>query len=677
MTEIKDEERALADWTNQKFKDAMVAKQPITEKWITYLSAWDNSLYEDASTPSYKSNYNSNLIFSTIESMRPVMFDNNPQFEAIPVTQAAAQYTGEINTVLDWEWHRTGMQQITLSNSIYTFVLGNSVIMLPYLFSDKPNSNYDGDVTPIPVSPFNIFPDPLATNVDDAEYIIYPTYMHVNKLKQLYPERAELLVGESVKYPELVNDRSENAKIQNQVLVLETWCRDYATIEVEEEGTGAKTTKPQYPLGRVIISAPEIGLILKDEENPYQTGRFPFFIFKDIDVPFQFWGEGEVKWLLSPQQAINDLSNQIFDNAKHTANMQWIVDKNAGIPKGELTNRPGLIIRKNPGTEIRRDSPPSMPMYVSEAIMRLQNDIEVVSGVHDVTRGNAPGGIESGSAILALQEAAQTRIRMKTKIHEYTLGYVGTEWLERCKQFWKFDRLIPVQKSQQTATTANNPVQPTQTGQIDPMSMQNATPAMQPPTDGVNPVNTSNYDFITISKDKQLSQSFIVKVVGASTMAQNKAGKLDLMIRLAQTTADDGFPMVTRESVLDQIPDIDKRIILDYFEKRKQEEMQKMQAQQLDDEARNQVKDLGGKMGQVDQILGGVQQRFKADDDAKARDETMTQGYQSGMNEAMALQKKQAKTGEIPQELLDQMNSMSDEELAMFLQENPELASVI
>ena len=22
-----------------------------------------------------------------------------------------------------------------------------------------------------------------------------------------------------------------------------------------------------------------------------------FFLFKDLDIPFQFWGEGEVKWL--------------------------------------------------------------------------------------------------------------------------------------------------------------------------------------------------------------------------------------------------------------------------------------------------------------------------------------------------------------------------------------------
>ena len=51
---------------------------------------------------------------------------------------------------------------------------------------------------------------------------------------------------------------------------------------------------------------------------------------------------------IAPQIYINELTNQIIDNAKSTANMQWIIDKNSGIGQGKLTNRPGLVIRKNP-----------------------------------------------------------------------------------------------------------------------------------------------------------------------------------------------------------------------------------------------------------------------------------------------------------------------------------------
>ena len=668
MAEINEQEKKLAEWTLQKFKDAVSAKEPITAKWMQYMQAWDNSLYEDASVPSYRSNYISNLIFSTIESMRPIMFDANPKFEAVPVTMEAAKYVGDINQVLDWEWHRTHMGRKMLANSIYTFVLGNSVIFLPYKFSDKPGSSVDGDVDGVPVNPFNLYPDPLATSVEDAEYLIYADYFHVDVLKRLYPDKAEYLKGSDIQYAELVNNRNEGAKITNQVLVLEVWARDYTTIEVEEEN-GEKTQKAQFPNGRVITAAPELSLILKDEENPYQTGRFPFFLFKDIDVPFQFWGEGEVKWLLSPQEAITALSNQVIDNAKHTANMQWIIDKNAGIPKGELTNRPGLIIRKNPGSEVRRDAPPSMPMYVSETIARLQRDIEVVSGVHDVTRGQNPGGIESGSAIMALQEAAQTRIRMKVKIYEYALGELGQEWLERIKQFWKYDRLVPVKKP--TANAAAAPA-PQGAPMQDPMAAPNPMAPALP-----NQMENQTYDWLQISQDKQLSQSFLIKIIGASTMNQNKAGKLDLMIRLAQTMMDDGMPVVPRETILDQIPDIDKKIILDYFEKRKQENMAMQQQQMMSEEAMAKVQGLEGQMGQIDQVLGGVQQRFQSEDDAKNRDELMSQGYQQGVQEGAAAQMSNEKTGAVPEELLNQMANMSDEELAAFLQENPELVDAI
>ena len=420
----------------QKFKDAMLAKEPYTERWLNYLNAWDNSLYEDQSTPSYKTNHVSNFIYSTIESMRPILFDQNPKFEAIPITADGMPYSSDISTILDWEWYRTNMQEMLLANSVYTFTVGTSIIMLKYDFNDKPKTEVDGEVTPVKVSPFNIYPDPLATSVEDAEYIVYADYMHVNKLKQKYPDKADFLQGADVTYSELVNDRDENAKINNQVLVLEVWCRDYTTFDEVDDTTGDKKKKHKYPNGRVITAAPELGIILEDKENPYKTGRFPFFLFKDINVPFQFWGEGEVKWLLSPQKQANDLYNQIIDNAKHTANMQWVIDKNAGIPKGELTNRPGLIVRKNPGSEVRRDSPPSMPMYVSEMIEKLKGDIEVISGVHDVTRGETPAGIQSAAAIVALQEAepeVQEMVKEYKRRRDYTVKAINSIAGVSCK----------------------------------------------------------------------------------------------------------------------------------------------------------------------------------------------------------------------------------------------------
>lgn len=657
MAELKEEEKELANWTLQKFKDAMTAKDPYVVRWMEYLNAWNNTKYEESSSKAYKSNYVSNFIYSTIESIRPILFDGNPKFEALPLTIDAKQYSDDINDALDWEFKRENVQSKLISNAIYTLVTGNSMFMLPYTFNDKPNSDVDGNVSCIPVSIFNIFPDPLATSMDDAEYIIYATYQHINKLKQQYPDKADFIEASNIQYSELVNDRNKDAKVNNQVLVLEVWCRDYTTIEVEEED-GSTSKKPQYPLGRVITTAPELSVVFEDKENPYQTGKFPFFLFKDIDVPFQFWGEGEVKWLLSPQQARNDLTNQVIDNAKHTANAQWIIDKNAGIPQGTLTNRPGLIIRKNPGSSVDRATPPSMPMYVSEAIARLDGDMEVVSGIHDVTRGQTPTGIESGSAILALQEAGQTRIRLKAKLLELSLAELGTEWLERMKQFWKFNRLIPVKKD--VTQTAMNP-------QMNGMELQ---PTM---------LNTQEtvFDFVEVSNDKALAQSYKVVVIGSASMQVNRASMLDVMIQLANTPAEDGLPMVTREAVLDYLPNVNKKVILQYFDKLKQEQMMQQQQTMMNNEQVQQLQMLQEQTSEVGNAVGSVQQRLQKEDEAKARDELMGEGYQAGMNEAMAVQQMQSKSGGVPDDLLKQMSNMDDNELEQLLAQNPELINSI
>lgn len=632
-----EQEQKLADWSLQKFKENMLAKEPYASRWMTYLNAYNNSLYENQSMPSYKSNQISNFIFSTIESMRPIMFDGDPQFEAVPMNEVGMEFAGEINQLLTYEWHRTKMQQHMIANSIYTLVTGTSIMMLGYEWDSHP----EGNVKPIKVNPFNLFPDPLATSVEDAENLIYATYKHVNQLKQMFPDKAERLIGGDITYPELVNYRNEGSRISNQVLVLEVYCRDYTTIEFEEEDQEGKKVKKQkkaYPNGRRIITAPELGIVFVDENMIFESGRFPFFITKDIDVPFQFWGEGEVKYLLSPQQYINDLSNQIIDNAKHTANMQWIIDKNAGIPAGQLTNRPGLIIRKNPGSEVRRDSPPSMPMYVAETIRTLKSDLEIISGIHDITRGQKPSGIESGTAIMALQEAGQTRIRLKITLLESSIGDMGKEWLARIRQFWKTNRQIPKRI-------------------------------------GTNDLGQPQYSFLDISPNKQLKEDYDVIVIGSSMSNINKSSMFDLMIRLAQTTAEDGLPMVDRETVLDYLPKVNKDRILSLFAK-------KQQQQQIQKGHLEMLEQLAIQMQSMNGDLGSIQERLNAEDMQKQQEELMAKGYDQGIQERMALDML-ANTEESPAEqmltpeLLAMIDEMDDEELLAFIAENPELEQLI
>lgn len=563
-----EKERKLVEWVYSKFKQAYVAKAPLMDKWKEYMSAYKGTYFQNKNLPDYKSNEISNHVFSTIETIRPIMTDNNPKFLAVPSTPAGMDFSADVQTALDYEWDREKMSLKLPAQLIPMLVYGNAVWFVQW---DGKDGEY-GNISIKPVDPFNIFPDPLAESIDNSEFLVYATYRNANQIKQQFPEKASAIEGSRITMSELVAERDNNdTQDANQVLILEMWCRDWVTMDESVEGK----KQLKYPKGRVITCLPELGILLSDKKNPYKDGKFPFVLMKNYDIPFEFWGVGEVEQVMSPQHYVNELTNQIIDNAKNTANMQWIIDKNSGIGQGKLTNRPGLVIRKTPGSEVRRDTPPAMPSYVREQIEVLKKDIQDISGVFDSLKGEQQGSVTAASAILALQEASQARIRLKIKLMEASLSELAQIVYSRMQQFWKLDRWVRV------TDVEGNP------------------------------------SFREIGA-QVLSNDYDLKVMAGSTMPVNRNAMLDLMIRLAQTNGEDGLPLVDRKAVLEFLPTGDKKAITDRFAEL-QAQQQQAQQQQLQQEQQMQMQQAQQQKGELDQsvteqVMSMLQQVVQASD---------------------------------------------------------------
>ena len=611
-----DKEKKLCEWVYTKFKQSYVAKAPLMENWKKYMKAYTGELFINDSRPDYKSNQVSNLVFSTIEAIRPIMTDNNPKFIAVPNTPNGQEFSSDVQMALDYEWDREKMPTKLPAQLIPMLIYGTAVWFVQW---DGRDGEY-GNIKIKPVDPFNIFPDPLADDIDSCEYIVYATYQNANQIKQQFPDKADAIEGSRITMSELVNNRDDNdSSEENQVLILEMWCRDWTSMD---EVDGEKKLK--YPKGRVITCLPDLGIVLNDKKNPYKDGHFPFVLMKNYDVPFKFWGTGEVEQILSPQMYINDLTNQIIDNAKNTANMQWIIDKNSGIGQGKLTNRPGLVIRKNPGSEVRRDTPPAMPTYVREQIDVLKADIQDISGVLDSLKGEKQTGVVAASAILALQEASQSRIRLKIKIMESNLTDLANMVYSRMQQFWKLDRWVRITDIE------------------------------------------GNPHFQQIGQEV-LQNDFELRVMAGSTMPVNKNAMMDLMIRLAQTNAEDGMPVVDRKAILEYLPLSDKKAITERFmalqqqqqqqaeqqvqqeqamQQQQFEQQQAMKNQEMQTQDRQELANLGEMMNQfldtldmtskqVDELILDKENREKSEYESKIEEK----GYKRGMSESKALMK--------------------------------------
>lgn len=649
-----DEITIVSKWS-YLFKNAMVSKSEYTKKWQTYIDAYNGDYFKDDSLPDYRSNQVSNYIFSIVETIRPIMLDNDPKFQATARQSEGLAISNDVQEALLYEWDRDNVNEKLSRELINTLVLGNAVFFIPW---DK----HKKEVTAIPINPFNLFVDPLATCVDDADYIIYASYKNVNMLKRMFPSKADKLSGGQVNYSELVYKNDYNTRIDNQVLVLEIYDKGY-------EDTNDKEVNPN---GYIYTICPEIGVLLDKKPNPYNGGGFPFVLLKDYDIPGKFWGEGEVSQLLSPQKHMNDLNNSVIDNAKTTANMPWIVDKNSGIGKGSITARPGLIIRKNPGSDVRRDTPPSMPLYVTNTVEVFKSDMEMISGVHNTLRGENSSGVYTAQGILALQEAGQVRVRLKVKILENALARMAQMWVSRIKQYWIDDRWVRISKP-----------------------------------DG-------SYDLKKFTTSK-LEHDYDIRVSSGSTMPVNRSSMLDLMIRLAQTQMPDGQPLVDREAVVQYLPEEIKATLM---ERMVSNQSSLTQIQQSIEELGKIIEELNQGLQQITQdstandeeIYGVIEELTKAVEDVNGKilqlqdeydtmvkeeeeqkkqkqieDKFYNKGftdseklYKSSQDEMLPQQEENEDfSTSMPDDILQGIEGMSDEELQMLMQEQPNLMDLI
>lgn len=657
--EEKDKNMNLVSKWSNLFKNAMVQKADYTRRWKLYQEAYDGEYFSNKNLPDYRSDMVSNYIFSIIETIRPIMLDNDPKFQAVARQPEGMDLSNDLQEVLNYEWDRERVNTKLYRELINVLVKGSSVFFIPW-------DEHEKQVKATPVNAFNIFPDPLATSVQDADYIIYASYFNVDKLRRMFPEHKEELTGSQVNYSELVNENDSGAMVNNQVLVLEIYDRGFDTTDSHEDGDGSDEVNPK---GRVITMCPDLGIVLSNVENPYKDNQFPFVVLKDYDVPGKFWGEGEVAQLISPQKHMNELNNAIIDNAKATANTPWIVDKNSGIGVGKITARPGLIIRKNPGSEVQRPNPPSMPNYVTNTVETFKGDMEMVSGIHNTLRGENSSGVYTAQGILALQEAGQVRVRLKVKLLEEALGEMANMWINRMQQFWKEDKFIAITK---------------QDGSYDLKKFMTST----------------------------LEHDYDVRITSGSTMPVNRSAMLDLMIRLAQTQMPDGQTLVDREAVAQYLPE---EIKASMMERMAEEQSNLAEIEQAIQELSGVIEELNQAIVEVseesnandEEIFGTIEEIVSAIEDINSKILQLSQEYDMMLEEEQAKEEQKAMEdkfynegyvdaeklykqgqsgleefqsdvpGQLPDELLAGLEGMSDEDLAVMLEQEPDLIDLI
>lgn len=407
------------------------------KQWVIYLQ--DSNKVIDWNPPGdRKPRHTTNLIQPTVRAEYAKISSHRPDFtvESSPGKLEAVDKAKACKYYLDYKWETDDYEDIFKHALLWALICGTAYIKNYYDPEAGQTIDINGEkqVTGDPqidyVSPFELFIDPFARDINEASWVIHTRVRSREYVKMKYgvdvpPDSIDTLQISGL--TEGVRNVQREQGTLPAVVIKEYWERPNSI----------------NPNGKYIVIAGN--KVLLEQDNPYaEICPIPFEVMRHIPVPDRFYGDCVVTQLRPINVAYNKLYSDMLDNSLKLSNPPLIAPVNGLIesPKWE----PGEIIYVNPMLQGKVDQVKiePYPAQVMNSLKRLLETRDDISGLSDVSRGQIPRGVKSAQGLGYLLEQDETRISTTIRQWEDLIGHVMENVLKLARVFYPLPQLIPV-----------------------------------------------------------------------------------------------------------------------------------------------------------------------------------------------------------------------------------------
>ena len=338
-------------------------------------------------------------------------------------------------------------------------LLGTGIMKGPFAVDKEyPNWNDDGEYDPLiktvpstnHVSAWNFYPDPVASSMDDAEYVIERHKMSRNQLRSLKgrPYFIDEAIEEAIdsgpdyvrKHWEMKMEDDDTAPSDTERWqVLEFW--GYVDTDILEEN-GIKIPADMAELDEVSANIWVVnGKVVRCVLNPFKPARIPYYAVPYEHNPYSFFGVGIAENMDDTQTLMNGFMRMAVDNAVLSGNLLIEIDETNLVPGQDMSVYPGKVFRRQGGAPGQAIFGTKFPNVAGEN-MQLFDKARVLadestgfpSFAHGQTGVSGVGRTASG--ISMLMSAANGSIRTVVKnVDDYLLAPIGRAFFAFNMQF--------------------------------------------------------------------------------------------------------------------------------------------------------------------------------------------------------------------------------------------------
>lgn len=376
------------------------------------------------------------MCFSTVETLTSALFGSKPKYNYVPPQDKQDQNTDILNGLLDFYWDKDQWSLKNINTGRCMLKLGTSIDYYMWVDDHPVKIN-------IPIRDF--FIDPTATSLENARYM---GRRYLTTKKELESFEVIDLDNPVIETDPDTGEQTTTYRMKKKYKGLNR-LDAYKTLEKtdkEEKDMWYGSTLSDPPEDQVevleywtkdkTISVANRSVVIEDAENyfkakarangvKYPKGLMPFNDARDYVDESLFYAKGEIDFIATQQEYLNDLTRQYSDAIGFVANQMYTLDPRYATMIDKIENIMGAVypVEKDALIPIPHGT---IPNDIFNQIQNIKNEIRETTGANEIVKGApAEGGNATATEINAQVAGAGQRIGLK--VTQLENGYFHRE----------------------------------------------------------------------------------------------------------------------------------------------------------------------------------------------------------------------------------------------------------
>lgn len=441
---MSEEWKKMKDVVDSIFEQTKDVRKKMNQHYDMFLGKiWnEKELTEDDSKITF------NMLFSIVQAQAPLLTDNNPIPTVIPKHDYMENVALMYNNGIKYLWDTMEMQMQTMKALIYAMTKKVGIFKI-YYDPQKKGGELCCDV----VDPALFFIAPGYDDVWKAPFCGVREKKPLSWVRANFPKVKDLkaessIFNEEEKKNAFKYQGAESFELDvRYVTVYEVYIRN-DSYKADYDEFSEEDLKKETPYGKYLYFTKDT--FLGEMPSTDKHALPPYVTVVDYVDPSGFLGIDEVDQTEGLVKELNLLYQAMVRYTHQYLNPSYEYDVSQATDKDDIQERltkGGQIFSKRGDVSNSRMLIPVFeaqqnPM-VTNLFMMLPNIIEEVSGITDVTKGEASKKQrQSASEIAMLLESSHTRIRQKVRNLEHSLKRVCYLFVKLMQQYYTEPQMI-------------------------------------------------------------------------------------------------------------------------------------------------------------------------------------------------------------------------------------------